>query len=282
MEIAVADERVFIIKPKLTFDEAKKQAGEKKVDAFGAINKVASFLSKPKDDDFELLYEEFRYQPFWYIVAHARSVFDRQTAYKIPITAPEVHAITFEGKNFTVTNDHIDISITEHCKQEEKEEVCIDGITSQSQPNLQLYLSAPATECPNDVVTGQVPKQAIVVPPKTRASAIVRDIVGKLMHGVQADAVFEEDLSVERVDLYYRPMYAFRFKWVSKNKEAILEFDGVTGDVRTGERTFQEYVGKILDTQFLFDIGADAAGMVVPGGGIAVKLAKRYIDKRRK
>lgn len=32
----------------------------------------------------------------------------------------------------------------------------------------------------------------------------------------------------------------------------------------------------------LFDLGADAAGMLIPGGNIAVKIAKKYIDTRKK
>jgi hypothetical protein len=30
----------------------------------------------------------------------------------------------------------------------------------------------------------------------------------------------------------------------------------------------------------LFDIGADTAGLIVPGGSIAVKVAKAALDKR--
>jgi tRNA nucleotidyltransferase/poly(A) polymerase len=38
----------------------------------------------------------------------------------------------------------------------------------------------------------------------------------------------------------------------------------------TGNRTFNEYLGKVLDINFLFDVGADAAGILIPGGSIAV------------
>ncbi len=282
MEIRVANERVFIIKSKLSFDEAKERAHAKKVDAFGTINKFASFLQKPKTDDFELLYQEFRYQPFWYIACRGLYVFDRKTTYRVPTRGSHVQSLSIDAKQYTAKDGAIELPAIEHCRQEEKEEVFVDGITSTQEPKLKVYIDFPATECPNDVVTGRVPKEAIVVPPAARSSAIVRDTVGKMMHGIQADTISEEHLEVENVDLYYHPIYAFRFRWKSKNKEAILEFDGVTEEMRTGNRTFQEYMGKILDTQFLFDIGADAAGMVIPGGTIAVKLAKRYIDSRKK
>jgi hypothetical protein len=40
-------------------------------------------------------------------------------------------------------------------------------------------------------------------------------------------------------------------------------------------------MGKVLDTGFLFDLGADAAGMLIPGGSIAVKVAKKYFDSKK-
>ena len=37
-----------------------------------------------------------------------------------------------------------------------------------------------------------------------------------------------------------------------------------------------------LNRDLLFDIGADTVGLFVPGGSIAVKLAKAAIDTNRK
>ena len=59
-----------------------------------------------------------------------------------------------------------------------------------------------------------------------------------------------------------------------------MELDGVTGAISSGSRVFTEYLGKALDQDFLFDIGADAAGMLVPGGSIAVKAARKYMSKK--
>jgi hypothetical protein len=109
----------------------------------------------------------------------------------------------------------------------------------------------------------------------------MRDSLAKMIKGIHADEILSEDVQVERVDLYYRPIYAFKYSWASKGKEAILEVDGVTGEIRSGGRVFTEYIGKVLDRDFLFDIGADAVGMFVPGGSIAVKAAKKYMDTRK-
>lgn len=37
----------------------------------------------------------------------------------------------------------------------------------------------------------------------------------------------------------------------------------------------------MLNRDLLFDIGADTIGLFVPGGSIAVKLAKAAMDKRK-
>ncbi len=281
MDIKVADQRILLLKETLTPEEAKELAWKRKVDAFGAINKMASFLSKPKDEEFELTYSEHRYQPFWHVVANAHYVYDRNVDYQIATTSTEVKAVTVQDKKFEVTNSHIHVRVTEHCVQDESEEVIVEGLTDQANPQLKSYITAAATD-----VTGKLDeslsKGAIVVPPKTRISGLMRDALGKMIHGIQADQIFEENVKVSRVDLYYRPIYAFQYNWKTKSKDAIVEVDGVTGAVQAGSRTFQEYFGKVLDTDFLFDVGADAAGMVLPGGSIAVKMVKKFVDTKKK
>ena len=115
----------------------------------------------------------------------------------------------------------------------------------------------------------------VVVPPKAKASTIVNDILVKAIKSVEADKIIEDRVTLETVDLYYHPVYAFQYRWIPKGRDAILEYDGLTGQMRTGGQVFRQYVGKMLDPQFLFDIGADTVDLLVPGGGIAVKLARK-------
>ena len=118
----------------------------------------------------------------------------------------------------------------------------------------------------------------ILVPPQARATAVVRDVLLGILKSVRADRILEDFVEVERVDLYYRPIYAFQYRWKSKQREAVLEFDGITGALQTNGKTFQQYVGKIIDPEFLFDVGAETIDLLVPGGGLAMKLARKGID----
>ena len=281
MQIEVANQRILLLKDRLSPAQAKDVAWQKKLGAFDTLAKMTSFLSKPKDEDFSLTYTEHRYEPFWHVVAKATYEYTRNTNYQIPASGKEVKSVTLHETKYDVLNGHIHVPVLEYCLQEEREEKILDGITGKDAPLLKQYLSMSPTE-----VTGQlkdeVDADAILIPPQARISAIMRDSLSKMITGIQADTILKEEVEVSVIDLYYRPIYAFKYAWASKQKEAIIEVDGITGEFRAGTRVFAEYLGKVLDQAFLFDIGAEAVGMFVPGGGIAIKAAKKYIDTRTK
>jgi len=281
MEITVADQRILLFSDQITSEDAKARAWEKKISSFGAINQVTSFLSRPKDEDFELTYTEHRYQPFWHVAALARYVYDRTSKYQVAATSAVVRSVTLQKTDYEVTNGHFHVDVVDHCTQEEKDEVFVDAVSGKSKPELGSYLSLSPKVVKGDLEKAVV-KGSILVPPQSRVSAIMRDSLAKMIKGIQADTILEEHVEVTCVDLYYHPVYAFQYRWKSKNKEAIVEVDGLTGAVTTGNRVFAEYLGKVLDKNFLFDIGADAAGVLVPGGSIAVKVARKYIENRKK
>ena len=66
-----------------------------------------------------------------------------------------------------------------------------------------------------------------------------------------------------------------------KDKRAIVELDAVTGQMRPGQALVAR-VTKMVNRDALFDIGADTVGLLVPGGSIAVKVAKLAIDQSNK
>lgn len=280
MQIDVAKQRILLVKDQISSDDAEKKAWEKKTTAFDAISKVTGFFSRPKDEDFELTYSEHRYQPFWHVAASARYVYDRNSTYQVTTGGKEVRSVTLLGTDYQETNGHIHVPVVEHCIQDEHEEVYIDGVSGKNIPELAAYVKKSADTVKKQI-EDMVPKETIIVPPQARVSAIMRDALSKMIKGIQADVILEEHVEVSTVDLYYRPVYAFQFHWKSKGKDAIVEIDGVTGSVSSGNRIFREYLGKVLDQDFLFDIGADAAGMLFPGGSIAVKAARKYIASKK-
>jgi hypothetical protein len=102
-----------------------------------------------------------------------------------------------------------------------------------------------------------------------------------MMKPVQADSLTEESMTVQHVDLYYRPWWAFEFLWKPKGKNAVVELDAVTGLLRPGQ-ALVDRVSKMMNREALFDIGAESVGLLVPGGGLAVKVAKMAMDSAEK
>jgi hypothetical protein len=281
MEIAVANERALLLKEQLPIEEAEGRAWSKKMDAFGTVVKVTKFFQQPKDDDFETAYKEHRYQPFWHVACTARYVYERTSQYSAAVTGSEVGTVTIDGTEYQVADGSITLTGLDHCREEAHQDVFAEGITGEKLPDLADYIKFPTTEIATEDLDSFAPEGTIVVPPQARASAIVREVLAEMIKNVQADRILEEQVEVERVDLYYRPVYAFQYRWLSKEKEAIMECDALTGKLQVGGKTFQQYLGKVLDAEFLFDVGVDAVDLLVPGGGIAIKVAKKGFDVAR-
>ena len=117
----------------------------------------------------------------------------------------------------------------------------------------------------------------IVRPPEQRASFVVRQLLTGMLKPLQADVVHEESITFEYVDLYFRPWWAFEFHWKLKDKKGVVELDPVTGELRNSQALMAR-LSRTVTRDSLFDIGADTVGLLVPGGSIAVKVAKLAID----
>ena len=59
----------------------------------------------------------------------------------------------------------------------------------------------------------------------------------------------------------------------------MIEFDALTGEISDNGRKLQNKFKGVLTRDLLFDVTADAVGVIVPGGSIAVKLVKAVIDR---
>lgn len=278
MQVNLVEERAMVLQEQLTMDQAEGRAWSNKMKAFGRLEQMTSLFARPKDDEFELLYKEKRYQPFWHIICSSRYVYERRKAYPLKVGGPEVEAVSIEGMRYDASTGTITLSGLEHCREEVRNEVLVDGLTNAPNSELSSYLEFPTTVIVEDDLDDFQPADAIVVPPQARATAVVRDILIGMIKSIQADRIIEDRIDVERVDLYYRPVYAFQYRWKAKEKEAIVEYDGITGKMEAGGKIFQQYAGKFLDPEFLFDISLEAVDLLVPGGGLAIKLAKKGIE----
>jgi hypothetical protein len=275
MDIHLADQRIFALSEKITSDQAKQRAMDKRVQIF--ISGLGSMLlQRPKAEEIELIGTQKRFEPFWHVVCATRHVYDRTSKFNVPVAGAEVKSITLQGMDYSVANHTFTISGVEHCTEENRQQIFVNGVSGEKE-ELSAIINNPKNEV-TDLNAFTADNKVIVVPPETRASFVMRQILQPMLKPVQADVIHEEAVTIETIDLYYRPIYAFEFKWKPKDKTGVAEFDGVTGEMRNAKALLQQ-MNIPITRNALFDIGADTLSMLVPGANIALKLARVALDK---
>lgn len=279
MQVELAEERVFILKDRFSLEHAEGRAWARRVEAFGTMARMAGLLAKPKDEEFELVYRERRLQPFWRLSVTAVCSYERTRDFGVKV-APETRSVVVGADTFAVTNGQFTLKGLESCREENRRETLLDGLESAARPDLSRYLAFEAAETGPDALAAATAEGVVVVPPKARASMVARDAVAGAIGKIDADRVLEELVRVEALDLYYRPVHAFRYR--RQGKEAVVEFDALTGDSSTGGTTFEQYLGRTVDPLFLLDVGAEAVNMVIPGANLAKMVIVKSMERRAK
>ena len=273
MEIAIAEQGLFLLPVKVTSEQAKEKAWEQKLNVFGTLSK---FLMRPKSEDIRVSILELRYEPFWHATSHKRFRYDHRTQYQVPVSR-DVQGVDIAGQTYVPSSGHLTLTAMEHCLFEERQAVFMDAVTGEVQ-DLRRYLAFDRVAAPE----GQTfAADVALVPPEVRASAVVRHVLGDVMHPPNADEMHEEDVAVDHLDLYYRPVYALEYVWEAKGKRITVEVDGLTGEFKPTGKAFGDQLKSVLKRDVLFAIGGDALNFVVPGGSIAVKLTKAVLDSRQ-
>jgi hypothetical protein len=170
------------------------------------------------------------------------------------------------------------LATVEHCRDEFVHDALVEGTTGEAVSDGAALLDNPRSEVGDPASLSA--DGTVVVPPEQRASFVVRRALTDVMKPVQADRILEESIALEATDLYYRPVRAYEFMWQGRNRTGVIEVDTITGQFRQGRPLIGQLRG-MLTRDVLFDVGADTVGLLVPGGSIAVKLAKAAIDSKR-
>jgi hypothetical protein len=277
MDIYLAPEHAYHLIPQFTLEVARDRVEQKKANLVAGT--VGALLSRPKPEEIQLVTVESRLEPFWHIAITARTVFDRSKTYSVAVTGPEVQRVTVLEREVVVDPKTKALSLTgtEHCLQENRANQTFDGLTGDK-VDLSKYLTFSKTEIAD--LSAFAPEGAVIIPPQVRATAVVRTVMAEVVKPVQnAQVIHEERVSVETIDLNFRPVYAFEYEWAAKNKKTIVEFDPLTGEIKAGGKTLANQIKGMVTRDLLFDVTADAVGMIVPGGSIAVKLVKAVVDR---
>jgi hypothetical protein len=294
MDLRLPTPHAFIVNSTLSRDAAQQQTVDKRISI--VAGGLSGLFSRPKPEDVDLAYAEFRYEAFWHIVATVRYVFERNETYTVPVAGAEVRKVTVLGQEFEVAPQPqqapsssptgflqqigqqmglagnvtrtFSVPGIEYCVDENRQERFLDAAAGQAVQNGADYVRKDKTELTDLAVLSA--DGAVVVVPQMTASRVLRTLLATMVKPIQADNVLEESTTVETFDLYFRPIYAFEFAWRPKNKTAVAEFDGATGAMINGKviRTG----GAMLAPEALFDIQADNIASLFPSTVGSVQL----------
>ena len=278
MDIFLATERAFHIIPQITLEVAQDRLEQKKATLVSGT--VGALISRPKPEDIQLVSVESRLEAFWQINVFMRTAYERNCTYTIPVSGGEIRHVTILGQDIPVTvgtkgNASFSLEGVEQCVVENHQDFTFDGTGNKM--DLSKYLSFAKTEITD--LEHFSPEGMLVVPPQAHASTVVRTVLAEVIKPVQARVIHEERVNVEALDINFRPIYALEYNWVTKGKHVVIEFDALTGEVHSGGKKMGNQVKGMITRDLIFDVTADAAGMLIPGGSIAVKLVKAAIDR---
>jgi hypothetical protein len=280
MDISLAEEHAYYFVPQLSLEIARDRIEKKKTTLVAGM--FGTLISRPNPTDIQEISLENRLEPFWVVTVSSRTAYDRQQTYSIPIKGEEVREVTIFGQKLVVGtkgNPSLTVNGIEHCVEERRVTRFFDGLSGQ-RTDLSRYQSFAKTEIAD--LASFAPGDMLVVPPEMRATAIVRQVIGEVLQPVsKAQIIHEERVNIEAIELNFRPVYAFEYEWAAKGKRVIVEFDALLGDIRSGGKKWSDQIKGIITRDLFFDVTADAVGMIVPGGSIAVKLVKAVVDRKK-
>jgi hypothetical protein len=266
VDVEIAQERLVVLTDRFNLDHAEGRAWARRAEAFGTVARIGGQLGRAAADDYECVYRERRLQPFWRLHVSSTAAYERRRTYDVDV-APGVRSVVLAGETFEATQGQLRLSGLESCQDSSQRELLFDGLTRAETPALQKYLAFAGTIADADLLAETARQGTVVVPPENKASMLVREVVSTAIGKIEADRILEERVSVDVVDLVYRPVYAFRYRHAGR--EAVMEFDGLTGDIRPDGATFEQYLGKALEPRFLLDVGVEAVNLFVPGTQLA-------------
>lgn len=271
ISIGESASRIFRFEEVYSFRAAQEQAEKEKLKAFGMWAQLNP-LNRPKPDTVLLARPDQRWEPFWFVKATRTLDYSCSIQYPIHVHNPHAHKVEVLGREFdlsaTGSKARFDLPATERCHRKLPFESHIDGLqrdlksqTMASYCSKYKFQELQAIEDPN-VVIPLLPHQAVV---QMATSALNKE-------AVNAHEITQDNISIESIHLYLRPVFAFEFRWASADKVGVIEVDGLTGAVKTDGQWFAEKMEKILTREMLVEAGAELAGSIVPGGGFAVKV----------
>ena len=276
--------KVYIFEPVYDISAATEQANKKKLDAFGMMAKF-NILNKPKDEAVHAARSELRYEPFWFIDSNRIVDYKLLLERKLEVDDEYANSILIDGKNYEIFEDskksfvsndkrYSTLNVQYNCNREIKYKTYIDGLwrNIKSENYEKLFKNSNYKFKEVEDLTNI---DNIINPTFSFSSAIEEMKNSLLREKIISHEILTDDAIVDKIYLYFRPVYAFEFIWSNENKVGIIEIDGLNGEISEKGVWLKERVSKVMTRDMFFDIGGEIANGMVPGSGVVVKMIDR-------
>jgi len=160
--------------------------------------------------------------------------------------------------------------------------VTVNALDGQPDKALASYLKYTSEEVSPEALNSFAPEGALVLPPSVPASSMVRRAIAGTTGAVDADTILDETLEVESMELYFRPIYGFTFRRISKDREVrpiygftfrriskdregTLIYDALKEEFSTKGNVYPEFVPEPMDASALLDVTEETVQGLLPG-----------------
>jgi len=128
-------------------------------------------------------------------------------------------------------------------------------------------------------------KYRVEVAPKVHAVTVHDNKYQVMGNSIELEGVnhcteeFKLELIVDAMNGNEVDLKKYLNLWKDKNKKKVVEFDALTGEAKFEDGAIKKQVNNVLENNTFFDFSADAAGTLIPGGNLVVKLGRMAAKK---
>ena len=266
------DENICVFDDVYNETSARAQAEREKMAAFGMLARI-KLWDRPKEADITLANTEQRYEPFWKVDAARNTIYTRKAAYAVKVDHAHVVAVELLGQTLPVdARRELKLDALERCDGTVAISHYSDGLGHDTlEKTLVDYAGRYAF---HEI---EHSNESHFIAPTVTAASVLQQVKARLATPIKADTITSDEINIASIVLFYRPVFAFQFAW--RDKTGVIEIDGLSGRVNKEGSMLGGAVRKLGNRDALFDLGADVAGMVLPGGTIVVKLIDKLSRK---
>jgi hypothetical protein len=287
LEILSDAKKVYMFEPVYDIVAASEQANKKKLDAFGMVAKF-NFLNKPKDETVHAARHELRYEPFWQIDSNRKVEYLVKIERKLEIDDEFATSVVVDSKEYEILSDvkkgfagsekrYSILNVQYNCNRDISYKTYLDGMTRNiKSDNFEKLFKNPNYKFKEVDDLSNIEN---AVTPKLSFSSVLEEIKNFILREkIVSHEIVHDETIVDKIYLFYKPVYAFEFIWSNENKVGVIEIDGLNGEVSEKGEWLKDKIGKVMTREMIFEAGSEVANGIVPGGGLVVKM----IDKMTK